>query len=126
MTERNNRYFDLSHFSLITVSGEDAMTFLQNQLTANLEQLDTHGWVLAAWCLPNGRIISNFLFFQYRGQYMLVLPSMLKDKVIRRLGMFVLRSKVQINDISDNHALIGLQGMSIEDVLDDSNLVLGH
>jgi len=126
VSERHNRYFDLSHFSLIAVSGEDAKAFLQNQITANLEKLDSHGWVLAAWCLPNGRIISNFILFQHSDRYLLVLPSMLKDKVIKRLGMFVLRSKVQINDAGDDHALIGLQGTGIGDVLGDSKLVSGH
>ncbi|MCG8324622.1 MAG: hypothetical protein MI673_03825 [Thiotrichales bacterium] len=122
MNEPVTHYFDLSHFALIRVSGNDAREFLQNQITANLDALGGQDWVMSAWCLPNGRIISNFILYSENDHYMLILPSMLKQKVMQRLFMFVLRSQVEITDASDDYALIGLHGSNINAVLNEFDL----
>jgi len=121
--DTTNLYFDLSHFGLIKISGNDANGFLQNQITADLNKLNEHGWVLSAWCLPNGRILSNFIIFTEKNHYILVLPSMLIDKIMKRLTMYILRSKVVIEDASDDYAVIGLCGTNIENVLNDMDLL---
>lgn len=122
MEDSINRHFDLSHFALIKVSGEDAAGFLQNQITADINSLEQQGWVLSAWCLPNGRIICNFILFQSDDGFILILPSMLKDTLIKKLSIYILRSKVSITDISDDYAVIGLQGENISNVLNEVNL----
>ncbi|MDX1519858.1 MAG: hypothetical protein R3318_07005 [Gammaproteobacteria bacterium] len=124
MEEARNLYFDLSHFSLIRISGEDATGFLQNQITADMYSLPDKGWLLSAWCLPNGRIITDFILFSEDEHYLLVLPSMLREKVISKLAMYVLRSRVTIEDVSDDYAVMGLYGTGIDDVLNDINLTL--
>ncbi len=124
MSEPGVQYFDLSHFGLVRISGADADGFLQNQITADIYRLNDQGWLLAAWCLPNGRIVSDFILFPVRDHFMLVLPSMLKDKIINKLRMYILRSKVIIEDASDDYAIIGLQGPHIDNVLQDINLSL--
>lgn len=123
MADTINHYFDLSHFGLIKVSGDDANSFLQNQITADLNKLDEHGWVLSAWCLPNGRILSNFIIFSEENHYIMVLPSMLLENIMKRLAMYILRSKVMIEDASDDYAVIGLCGTNIENVLNDMDLL---
>ena len=113
----NNLHFDLSHFSIIQVSGDDAEEFLENQLITHLPDLESAGWLLSAWCLPNGRILSNFILFENNHHYFLILPSMLKQKIIDRLKLYILRSNVSIDDASDDYALIGLAGEVSNDLL---------
>jgi len=100
--------YDLSHFALIKISGQDAESFLQAQICADLAQLEESGWWFSAWCLPNGRVIATFIVFNHTDSYYLILPSALKDKVLTRLAMFVLRSDVSIADASNDYAMIGL------------------
>ena len=104
------RYFDLSHFAILKVSGEDAHTFINAQFTCDLEELSRRDWLFAAWCLPNGRVISTFILFRKDQDYYLVLPAMLRDRFVQRLTMFVLRSAVSITDCSDEITLLGLAG----------------
>ncbi len=113
----DNLHFDLSHFSVIQISGNDATEFLQNQLITNLSDLEHAGWLLSGWCLPNGRLLANFILFENQDSFFLILPSMLKEKIIKRLTMFVLRSKVSIEDVSDKYALIGLAGENSNNLL---------
>ncbi|MBM2830237.1 MAG: hypothetical protein HW411_1027 [Gammaproteobacteria bacterium] len=105
-----NQYFDLSHFALLEISGNDANEFLQNQIAGDVSKLHSSGWLFSAWCQPDGRVICTFILFAEGTSLMLILPSMLKDKIINRLSKFILRSKVTIKDVSDEYALIGLAG----------------
>lgn len=110
-------YFDLSHFSLLRLSGKDAYDFLQAQVCGDLEILDQEGWFLTAWCLPNGRVITTFILYRQDDSLFILIPSMLKDKISNRLGMFVLRSDVRIEDISDDYMTVGLAGEHAESLV---------
>jgi folate-binding protein YgfZ len=117
MNQASPKYFDLSHFSLLQISGKDAFEFLHGQFTADLHQLKTLDWLFSAWCLPNGRVICTFIIFTRDNSFFLILPSMLKDKICKRLSMFILRSQVTLKDVSDDYALAGLAGTGAESVL---------
>ena len=110
-------YFDLSHYSLLQISGPDAFGFLHAQITGDLNQLKLHGWLFSAWCQPNGRVICTFIIFARDDNLYLILPSMLKDTVMRRLSMYILRSKVTLQDVTDDYVLMGLAGTDIEKIL---------
>lgn len=113
----NVQYFDLSHFAVLEISGKDAFDFLHAQFTCDLHGLETHGWLFGAWCLPNGRVICTFIVFARDNSLFLILPSMLRDKITKRLSMFTLRSAVTISDVSDEYALSGFTG-------NDFNMIL--
>ncbi|OGT64954.1 MAG: hypothetical protein A3I13_05885 [Gammaproteobacteria bacterium RIFCSPLOWO2_02_FULL_47_50] len=117
MNHSGSRYFDLSHFSMLQISGNDAFEFLHGQVTGDLNQLKLHGWLFSAWCLPNGRVICTFIIFTRDDSLFLILPSMLKDKIIGRLSMFIMRSHVTLKDVSDDYTLMGLEGNDIEKIL---------
>ena len=110
MKQHSNMYFDLSHYALLKVTGSDAFDFLQKQFSGDLELIDIYGWLFSAWCLPNGRVVTTFIIFRHDDSLFLILPGMMKTKIIRRLSMFILHSNVKINDISDEYALFGIAG----------------
>ena len=103
-------FFDLSHFSILKISGSDARDFLHAQVTCDLSQLDKYGWLPGAWCIPNGRVLATFFTYRKNDDFYLITPGMLKEKIINRLSMFILRSDVTISDESDNMALMGWYG----------------
>ncbi len=117
MAHPDPQYFDLSHFALLEISGDDAFTFLQGQIAGDLALLETRPWLFSCWCLPNGRVICTFIVFRHKQSFMLILPSMLKDKIMKRLSMFVLRSRVSIKDVSDDYALNGISGLDVNKTL---------
>ncbi|MDX1518409.1 MAG: hypothetical protein R3288_16290 [Woeseiaceae bacterium] len=78
----------------MTVSGADALTFLQGQLTNDLSELGNGPPMLAAWCNPKGRVICLFRVSAYDEGYRMALPTELVESVEKRLTMFRFRSKV--------------------------------
>lgn len=94
-------------YTVLEISGADAGDFLRAQLTIDVQRLgdDRHG--LAAWCDAKGRALCTFRVLPGDAGYLLILPAALTGAISRRLRMFVLRSRVEITDVSSNWTLTG-------------------
>ncbi len=110
----------LTSLGLIKVQGEDARAFLQGQLTCDLMAVTPVKSQLGAWCNPKGRMLALMLIFQRGEDLFLQMPRERIDFVIKRMGMFVLRSKVSLIDVSDDLPVIALGGRCIPDLLEQS------
>lgn len=108
--DSDNIIMDLSHFGLISVSGEDATHFLQSQFSNDVMQVTTAHSQLSSYCTPKGRILASFRLFADHEHYFMQMPRTLIEQTLKRLRMYVLRSKVELNDVSDDCARIGLAG----------------
>ncbi len=98
---------DLSLNALLAVTGDDATAFLHAQLTNDVQALPQGAAQWNGWCSAKGRLIATFLLVKRADGYLLMLPAAIAPGVAKRLGMFVLRSKVKIADASENCARIG-------------------
>lgn len=101
---------DLSHLGLLQVQGLDALTFLQGQVTNDVKELNGHNAHYSGYCSPKGRLLALFLAFSHHDHVHLQLPKELIEPISKRLKMFVMRSKVEIKDVSDQIIKIGLNG----------------
>jgi folate-binding protein YgfZ len=102
--------FDLSNKGLIKVSGEDAESFLQNQLTNDIRNVTETTHQASAWCSPKGRIIANFQIFKRDDSYFLTVSADLLEHVIKKLRMYVMMSKVTLEDATESTAHFGYVG----------------
>ena len=101
---------DLSDNALIAIAGDDAAEFLQGQFTNDVKALGAGRAQWNGWCSPKGRLLATFLLARSGPDYLLMLPAEIAPSFARRLGMFVLRSKVKITDASGSFARFGLGG----------------
>jgi hypothetical protein len=101
---------DLSHLGLLQLQGSDALTFLQGQVTNDVMQLTGHNAHYSAYCSPKGRMLALFLAFSHYDHIHLQLPKSLTAAVAKRLKMYVMRSKVEISDVTTSIIKIGLNG----------------
>ncbi|MGD8957540.1 MAG: folate-binding protein, partial [Chromatiaceae bacterium] len=101
---------DLSHFGLIRVSGPDARTFLQGQLTNDIHAVTAERAQISSYCSPKGRMLGSFWIFQRDEDLFLLLPKVRLDAVLKRLRMFILRAQVLVEDASDTLARFGIAG----------------
>jgi len=108
---------DLSHLGLLQVEGADAVTFLQGQVTNDVKLLNGTHSHYAGYCTPKGRLLAIFLAFAHHDHLHLQLNGALTESVLKRLKMYVLRSKVVISDVSDSTVRIGLAGCKAEAAL---------
>lgn len=101
---------DLTHYGLIRASGEDAHDFLQNQFSNDVNLIDAGHSQISAYCNPKGRILAAFRLFMRDGDFYLRMPADILEPVLKRLRMYILRSKVALDDASDELARFGFSG----------------
>jgi len=108
---------DLSHLGLLQIQGADAVTFMQGQVTNDVKQLNGSNAHYTGYCTPKGRLLALFLAFAHHGHIHLQLPKPLVEPITKRLKMYVLRSKVDIQDASESIIKIGLNGSQAPELL---------
>jgi folate-binding protein YgfZ len=102
---------------LIAVTGDDAASFLHNQLTNDVEHLGLAEARLAGYCTPKGRLQASFLMWRDAQSVYLQLPRELQPALQKRLSMFVLRAKATLSDATPE-AVLGFGGAHAGAVLE--------
>ncbi len=100
----------LLHLGVIRVGGADAATFLQNQLTSDIRQVDDGHSQFTAWCSPKGRVLSCFRLYHRGDEFFLLLPVTLLPAILEKLRRYVLISQVTLEDVTAHLALLGIAG----------------
>ena len=101
----------LPQLAYLRIYGPDAESFLQSQLTNDVLALRSSGqaqWT--GYCNPKGRLFFTGWLAQTASasdEFALLIDRSLSQAVAKRLKMFVLRSKVTIEDLSDRYVLQG-------------------
>ena len=97
----------LADLGLIRASGEDTAAFLHNLLTNDVQGIATAGARFAGFCTPKGRLLALFLIWREGDDFLLMLPRDILPPMLKKLSMYVLRSKVKLSDATGERALIG-------------------
>ncbi len=109
---------ELSDYGLIKIEGDDAETFLHAQFTNDLQHgVDDSRSQLSAYCSPKGRILALFRIYKSNNIYYLSMPREIVEATHKRLSMFVLMSKVTLENVSDSIGQLGVAGPGIEEKL---------
>lgn len=89
-------------YRLIAIGGPDAASFLQGQLTQDVDRVETDAPLLAAWCNPRGRVIVTMRLVKGAEGIGIILPDNIADSVVQRLTMYRLRASVEFLDRGDD------------------------
>lgn len=105
----------LPHWGLIRAQGDDAASFLHNQLTNDFSLLGLGEARLAGYCSAKGRLLASFIGWKRSADDVLLACSAdLLAATQKRLSMFVLRAKCKLSDASAQWRLLGLAGPSAQ------------
>ena len=110
----------VTDLGIIAVEGDDAASFLHNQLTNDVEHLGRNEARLAGYCTPKGRLQATFLYWRDAEAVFLQLPRAIQPPLQKRLAMFVLRAKAKLRDATAEApfaAVLGLGGAKAETAL---------
>src|SRR5690349_18313624 len=110
----------LTQLGLIEAGGADAASFLQGQLSNDVRSVTPALAQLSSCNSAKGRMLAVLHVLRRDGTFVLELQRSLLESTLKRLRMFVLRSKVTLAE-SDG-ALFGLAGPGAAEVLAGMNL----
>jgi folate-binding protein YgfZ len=103
----------LEHWGCLRISGADSASFLQGQMTLDLLKLPQGQLGFTAFLSPKGRVIANARVLKLEDAVWLILPLTMTQILLQRLKLFVLRSKVVIEDLSEDKIVLGLTDPSL-------------
>ncbi len=118
--QQGNILCDLSHTGLIRVYGDDAETFLQNQLSNDIKEVSETHSQLSSYNTHKGRMVSSLRVLKRGEDYYLELSSSLIELMLKKLRMFVMMSKVTLEDESSNLVHFGYTGPDSVGLLTDA------
>jgi folate-binding protein YgfZ len=111
----------LLDWGLIQARGDQALEFLNGQLTQDLKPLDASQARLAGYCSAKGRLLASFVVWRPAPDELLLAASAdLLPATLKRLSMFVLRARCKLADRSAERPLWGLAGLSAQQMLGDA------
>ena len=87
---------------VLRFAGADAQTFLQGQVSNDTRVLASGRTLRAAYSSPQGRVIAVLELLPHASGVLALLPRDLAATTRERLRRFVLRAKLQIEDLSDS------------------------
>lgn len=102
--------FDVSHMGEVRVQGEKALEYLQTMTTNDVSRLQPGQTQYSFMCYPDGGVVDDLLVYRLKDEeFMLVINAANIDKDMEWLQSH-LQDGVLLHNISDDTALLALQG----------------
>ena len=102
-----NNICSLDDYGLLCVSGKDALSFLQGYTTCDLEKLDPTAAQIGAICNIKGRMLTSFVVVKDGESLLLRMHKPLVAQTIAFLKKYIVFSKAEMQDISENYYFYG-------------------
>src|SRR5262245_828266 len=107
---RRAAVLDRSDRGRIVVSGADRASYLQGLLTNDIVALKAGQGCYAAYLTPQGRMIADLYVYEVGDVILLTMDGAVKDTVLARLDQFIFGEDVQLGDVTDAFAQVGVIG----------------
>jgi aminomethyltransferase len=102
--------FDVSHMGELEVRGGDALGFVQHVTTNDASKLEVGQAQYSVLCRPDGSALDDCIVYRFADHYMIVVNASNRAKDRDWISTFAERFDTELTDVSDDTALIALQG----------------
>ena len=107
----NDTYYTaLTDRGILSVSGADSLAFLQGILTNDIEKVSANRAIYTAILTPQGKYLHDFFVAKFGDTFLLDCSTNQLGELTKRLKMYRLRAKVDIEDRSDDFAIFAIGG----------------
>lgn len=109
--------FDVSHMGEFVIRGPQALDLVQRICVNDASAMEVGQAQYSAMCLESGCVIDDLLVYRFGDRYMLVVNASNLAKDWGWVSRHAQDFDVEIEDVSDETALIALQGPAARDVM---------
>ena len=103
---------ELSDRGVVHVAGADAIHFIQNLVTCDVEELSETKGAYGALLTPQGKIVVDFLVARESdGGLLFDLPAASVAEFVKRLTVYKMRAKVTVADLSEESGVLAFWGL---------------
>ena len=106
-----NEVITIEDRGLIQVKGTEAKDFLQNIVTNDIEKVTKESTIFSSILTPQGKYLFEFFILKLKDSYLLECEKKSAAEIIKLIGFYKLRSKVDFIDLSEKYvaAVISLE-----------------
>ena len=97
-------FYKNSNSQFLTIEGEDSNEFLQNLITNDINKCFEDNIIYSCLLSPQGKFLSDFFIFKKDEKYLIETHSFFYEKLLKKLNLYKLRSKVHINEVNNLHS----------------------
>lgn len=101
---------------VLHVAGADAHTFLQGLITNDMDLIAEAGAGYAGLLTPQGKIMFDFLLVKTDSGYLLDIAHPFGADLLKRFSMYVLRSAVTLQDVTDTYTVYAAPDLSAPNI----------
>lgn len=116
----------LVHLGVIRAVGDDSAPFLHNLFSNDIKKLAADAAQWNSFNTPKGRMLASMLIWSEDDGHRIALSADLLPATLKKLSMYVLRSKVKLDDAGNDIALIGVAGDNAPQVLAAAGIEVPH
>ncbi|MEI4259806.1 MAG: tRNA-modifying protein YgfZ [Candidatus Dasytiphilus stammeri] len=106
----------MEEWCIITTTGPDALSYMQGQLTSDINQLHINHYCHSAHCNAKGKMLTNLLLFFYKGQLSWIIRNSVRDIQIEALKKYAIFSDFNVTSL-DRTVIIGIAGHEAQSTL---------
>ena len=97
-------FYKNSNSRFLSIEGEDSNEFLQNLITNDINQCSKDNFLYSCLLTPQGKFLSDFFIFKQDKKYLLETHSFFYEKLLKKLNLYKLRSKIYIKEVDNLHS----------------------
>lgn len=97
----------LSEFSVLKLAGADSYSFLQGQVTCDINQLKQQDWLAGCHCNAKGKMWSSFIALKQEQDILLIMTKDSAASTLVELNKYGVFAKTEITDDSNNWQVYG-------------------
>jgi folate-binding protein YgfZ len=101
---------DLSSRGRILVTGSEAVMFLNGLVTNDMKTLERNSWMPAAFPNVQGRLLASVRILNHEQGFLIDTEPATRQKVLQLLDRFTLAGDFRVSDLSDESAVLSVQG----------------
>ena len=110
-------WLDLADRAILSVSGPDSVEWLQGMLSNDVEALDPGEGIPAAILNIQGKILADVRVLRTADAFLLELDEPLAAGALEHLNRYLIADEVELSNLSDELAVISIQGPEAETAL---------
>ena len=114
------------NISIIEVSGIDRVEFLNNIFTNDVLKVSNKNSIYTCLLSPQGKLVADLILSDYKDSLFICSYSKFRDDLIKILNMYRLRSKVKIEDVSDDYQYYFVDYENLKTTLSRNEIFSGN
>jgi folate-binding protein YgfZ len=98
---KNKNVYILEDRAILYLSGEDTKGFLQNLISNDINKVNESSSCFTSLLSPQGKFLYEFIIIKHKSGYLLDCEKSQVDGLFKQLGVYKLRSKIEILNLSN-------------------------